>query len=263
MTADPALTAAVAEAQVVAQKIKKAKNYAEADESLEDMLDITAILNDLSPALESAERILKAVRVLTPQVTLAERAMEDSIKLAKRLKVDSSADIMEMQELLEQAKAGLAAIKTGGIDSSLLIDYSQTQVISAVAEITARADNFRLIKNVRRHAAKVTADLKRYDKLISRKERKKEDMTDERALVAEARQNLAELQPLTGASLTVDTAEAILDLMNFLTDINKQLDEALGIAKPSAVERNLRRVISADSEKVKPYNSDPIEQLII
>lgn len=260
---DPALKQAITEVKSVAQKIKVAKNYDAADEAVEDMLDAGMALNDFLPYVESASRLSKAVKLLDGQVLAADRALQQTLKLTKRLKIDSSEDIGEMRVLFEQAKAAVAAIKTGGIGEEALFEYSQTHVLDAVNEILEIADHFGVITNVRRHIAKVTSDLKRYDTRIRQQERKKKDMTDAHALVNEARGNLAGLQKLVAQRLTVDTAEAMLGFMRSITDTNEQLDEILGVAKPSAVDRDLEQIIESGGGAVKPLDTEAVEKLIL
>lgn len=260
---DKDLKETLAKAKEMARRTKEAKSYDEIKDIMEEMPDMAERLNEFLPRLEQLSRLPKAMRLIERQLADAKRYVKTATASVKRLKLDATEQLAQMQKNVDQISSAVQNVKSGKYDGDSLFDYIQENIIEPFEDINATNSAITAVANVKRYVTQVNTQIKRYDTVIKRTEKNGEDTTEAKTLLLELRVSVKELNALAVSKLTKDIGEDILFSMQTVTDIREQLDSLLDLEKPGEVERQLQRFLESGGEKFDRAKVDDLENLIV
>jgi hypothetical protein len=205
-------------------KIESAQSADELESVLTDVEDVTSTLQ------ESGQEIPEFMRACT----MKNRIGKDVANLERKAKpiLAKGKKVPELAELVQTLEGDIAAVKALVKEGEAL---AGTDVSEAGSKFEEAYDKFQDIGdgmealdislNLQKNLARLTKKVKSYEAAIVRKERKKEDMTEERASLEEFKSSLSELQ---AAIKNKEGKDALIDLVQSLYETKQALDELLG-----------------------------------
>lgn len=205
-------------------KIESAQSATELESVLTDVEDVTSTLQ------ESGQDIPEYMRACE----MRKRIGKDVASLEKKAKpiLAKGKKDLALAELVQALEGDIAAVKALVKEGEAL---AGTDVSEAGAKFEEAYDKFQDIGdgmealdislNLQKNLARLTKKVKSYEAAIARKEKKKEDMSEERASLEEFKSSLSELQAAIKNKGGKDT---LIDLMQSLYETKQALDELLG-----------------------------------
>ncbi len=262
ITVDTAIIETIASAEDLTQRVKGAQAYNDIQDIAEQMPDVGQALNDTLPRLEELLRLSRVMRMVESRVVDGEKAIKEARASAERLKLDATEKLEAMQTLVIDAKSAVVAIKTGGVTKGLL-DTLKEQVFDKLDDVFERADHIRTVASVKKAVNQATSDAKRYEARLRRLQVGIEDRQTARGLVGQFKEELTSLKGLSTQKLTADIGDQIIDHLNTLADVKAELEDALGLSTLDATQEQIKRLITAPSEKIKPFKIEQLEQGVL
>ncbi|MBI2443860.1 MAG: hypothetical protein HYV42_01290 [Candidatus Magasanikbacteria bacterium] len=263
ITVDPKVKEVIATARDLAKRVKNAKTYDEVKDLTEQLPEVAAQLNELLPELEQLSRLPRIVKVLSARLQTADAARKEAVAVSRRFKLEVVEELGQMATLIAEAKAALGEVRGGAVPVSEVADYLEENVLDKLGQAESLAEAIRAVANVQRFLNKASADLTRFTRRLTARERAGEDLSEVRSLLAEAQQQLAEVRTLAGKRRT---AEVNVDLIEGLGKLGEQLDElaeALGLVTPGPFEQELKKVLETGGEKFDQFKVNDLEKLIV
>lgn len=259
---DATIKETIVTAKNMAQRVNKAKTYSNIRDIAEQMPDVGQALNDDLPRLEELLRLPTIMRLVDGRVADGEKAIKQTMTLAKRLKLDMSDELGEMQVLLDGAKSMIAAVKSTGITDGLS-DVLEMQVFVRVDDVLERAEHIRAVASARQTVNRATTDVKRYEKYIRRLKATDKNKEVANVLLGQFKEQLTLLKAMSAQPLTLDTSERIINYLSVMTDIKTELEEILRLSSPDPVRKRIERLFSTSGEKIKPFAVERLEQGVL
>ncbi len=245
---------AIVKAREMVKRVKAAKEFADIEADIQNMAEIGETLNDALPILEQLSRLPQAITIMTRQIGEADRLVKQAKATIKRLKIDASEPLAEMDSLLAEMRQALTAVKTASVETDDLHDYIETNCSDKLETIRNVANQLRATANVRQHVGTVTANIRRYGERIKRLERAGESMADAYELLEELKSTLEELRPLATQRLSEETADQIIAYLRTTSDLAAELEERLHLQIQDTLEQQLQRLFESGGEKFDEFD---------
>lgn len=240
--------------------IKTTQSFDEAQDAAEALRDVSDIINDYLPALEQLGRLPRILNLAQNEINRNAAAVKRLRATAKRLKVDMETAIAELETVLQGMRDALASAKKGEFGDLEPFDFIETNIIDKTGELVDKIATLQSLANLKAAVNAMAARFTRYEARIKLLERQKKDMTEARAVLDEAKEELANLKELAAGKLTDENFAAIKDALNALENLSGELDNLLGMAKRSSLEQELRRKSGAN-ESLKSIELPEVEKL--
>lgn len=262
---DASTKEAIVAAKTMAKQVKDAKTYDGVRDIAEDMPDVGQALNDALPHLEELLRLPRIFAVLDKKIVEAERGITQTRALVKKLKLDVTNDIAEMQTLLSDAKDAIRAVKAGGAETDDLASEMEEAVLSKLENLFDLAAHIKTVGSIRQAVTRAATDAKRYESHIRRLKKAKKDteMVAASELLKQFDEQRDVLKALSKEKLTQDTGEQIIDAVRALAETRDDLDTLLNLSKPDQLETEIRQLFSASGEKLTPFDVEKLEQGVL
>lgn len=260
ITVDASIKEAITVAKTMAQQVRAAKTYDDVRDVADSMPDVGQALNDSIPRLEEFLRLPRVFSVLDKKITESDRVIKQTAAVAKKLKLDVTDNIAEMQALLAEAKEAVAAVKNGAVATDDLVVTLEETVLDKVDGIFDLAAHIKTVDGIRQAINRAAADSKRYKSRILRLEKAKEDMQTASALLEQFNEHSSDLKDLSKRKLTPEIGDQIIDSVRSMGDIRDELEDILRLSKPDPLEAEIKKLFSTSGEKLKPFDVEKLEQ---
>jgi len=262
ITVDAAITETIATAKDLARQVKEAKVYSDIQDIAEQMPDVGQALNDALPRLEELLRLPRILRLVERRIAAGDKAITQTSASAKRLNLEVSLQLEDMQTLMTQAKSALVAIKTSG-DTEGLLDTLQEQIFDKLDDVFDLADHIRAVASLKQSVNQATADAKRYETRLRLLKATDENKPIATHLLNQFKARLTSLKELSKLKLTPEISDQIIDHLNALADMKTEMEDAFGLSSPDATQEQIKRLFSAPSEKIKPFKVEQLERGVL
>lgn len=242
---------ALSNAKEFIKRVRAAKNY----EEIQDIMDqeqfarLGTDINDYLPELERLTYLPEIIRIMNKQTAEGKRLIKITTATARRLGVDITEQIQEMEALLAAMQEAAAAIKTGAMETGDIAGYIQENISDKLDNLRGIADQIRAIANVRQFINQTGTDIKKYTKRVNKLEKAGESMSMARALLDEMTSNLDELRPLAAKKIKADTVDLIISYLRAISDARDQLEEILRVVSPDVLEQQLQQLFKTSGKE--------------
>lgn len=257
------IKAMVTTASDLVAQAEDAQTYDEIKSVMEQMPDAAQNLNDVIPEIDQLARLPKVLKIVKSQVSSTARLVKSTTTATKRYKVDVSDQVDKMNSLMDEIKAAVENLKTGAFEGDDVLGYIQDNVLDKIDSVRTLAGNITAITNIKRYTNSASAAARRYTTAIKKMDRLGEDTSEATTLLADMQDRISELQALAKQKLTEETGNTILDHMENINSTRDQLDEILNLAKPGALEEQIRRSLTGGKAEVAPVEVDELEKLLV
>jgi len=205
-------------------KIESAQSADELESVLADVEDVTSTLQESGQDIPEFMRACTMKNRIGKDVVSIERKAKPI--LAKGKKVPALAELV--QALEGDIAAVKALVKEGESLAGTDVSEAGTKFEEAYEKFQDIGDGIEALDislNLQKNLARLTKKVKSYEAAIVRKEKKKEDMSEERASLEEFKSSLSELQ---AAIKNKEGKDTLIDLIQSLYETKQALDEFLG-----------------------------------
>lgn len=252
----------LARAKDLLERGKAATTYDEMRDIMDQLPNTAEDLNDLLARLNQLSRLPEALKLVNRRLADGDRAIKQSMTIAKRLGLDAIDEIQKMQALLAEARAAAANLKTGAVETDDFLSYIADNILDKVDDVAQMAQSIQMVASVKQQINKISADLKRYERRLVQLERKGEDMGEVRGVLDEAKAHLEELRKVAAQKLNADLGDQIIEHLEALADLRNQLEEMLKLMTPGGLEQQLKRLFEQGGG-LKPLEVSGVEKAVI
>ena len=239
---DTALKETIREAKDIVKRAKKAATFEEAEDYQDQIIAVGVRLNVFVARMEQLARIPDVVRIMEKQIAEADRLVKTASSLAKRLDIGLDEAVQEIKTMVADIRGVLAAVKKNAVETDDLLGYIQENVSSKLDEVRDAVDELRALDNIRQFVNVKNADVKRYEKQISKREKSDESVDEARALLTSLKEELKALKPLVNRRFTEETIDEALTLVRSIAEMSEQLEEELRLIPADALEQQLQKL---------------------
>ncbi len=251
-------------AEEILPRGKKAKTYEEMVAIYKELLTIGPELNDLGPRLNKLTRLPRVLPLLNRYLARSEPALGATTAQIKRLKLDLTEELGQLTSLFSDAKNALTTLRDGSYpEDTDIFEYIQQNIIDTLEEFDNQVSYLQALFNTKKYITQADATVRRYDTLIKRALRRKQNVTAAQTLFKELKSEVAKLRTLATTKVSDKTVDDILDLMKSIASIGAALDKELGVAI-SQLEQQLKQTLEGNGpEKVDLLQLNELEKLSV
>lgn len=220
------------------------------------------MMQTMMPKLEMLARMPQMIKKADKEIVKLEKAYKTMSAKATRAKVDVTSVLQEWQTAIDEMKADLAAAKTGefGEDDDPMQSLSDN-VFDRMEETWRYNQTIDMVLNIKRNLKQVATAIKRYEKTIPKLEKKKEDMTEAKSLLADMKAKYDELNNLAASGVDPDEMEVALDDMDNYMEMQEQIEELLHLSGPSMFDQEMKAPIQGG--KMPQINTLQLEKIML
>lgn len=234
----------------------------EIQEKMESMQEMGDIMQDIMPKLEMMSRLPQMLKKAQGEIKRLETAYNRAVKKASRAKVDVSSLLDKWQAAITELKSNLAAAASGQFGEG---DDPMQAIGEGVFENLEGAWRFdqivMMVLDVKRNLRNVEGMLKKYEKQIARLEKKGEDMSEAKELLALMKEKYAEVKDLAWDKLEPEEIEDFMNGLDGYMEMQQQMEEMLDLGGPSIFEKEMKRAPSKE-DKMPGLNMPDFEKLM-
>jgi myosin heavy subunit len=173
------------------------------------------------------------------QMKRFETAYKSAVTKTTRAKFDASSVLTKWRSTLDELKAAIAKLKAG--------DYGDDPMQTLRDEFFDRSDEVNqyqqtvdMVLNAKSQMKRIATALKKYEKTIARLEKKKEDMTEAKSLLAEMKAKYDELAKVVSGGLDPDEVQSAMDDMDGYMDLQNQIEDILHLAPQTVFDQQMQ-----------------------
>jgi DNA repair exonuclease SbcCD ATPase subunit len=125
-------------------------------------------------------------------------------------------------------------------------DHVQTAIIDNLEKIDGSMATARAVTGLRAAYNKLAGSITNYETRIKRLEARRQNTTELRAILSDAKSNLAEIKPFLSQKIDSGAIEVIMEKLRSIYELTEQLNDLLQINVKSALENELLRKAKPD-----------------
>lgn len=260
---DSSIIDLVDQALGMARQVESSTTYDEVREIVEKMPEIAEKLNDIFPQLEMLSRLPRALVIVERELSQTNRAVQQAQLQARRQKIGEAEQVQNMAQLLSDARTALASVRAGSVVAEDVMDFIQSSIMDPLAEARMIASDISSIANAKASVKKLESSMAQYGQRIRRMKVAGDDVSAPAGVLTQITDEIAALKKLTAGRITPAIAEDILGSLDRIADLNEELQELLGLLKPSATIEQIRRSLEHGGESFDEFRVDDLEKLIV
>jgi myosin heavy subunit len=196
------------------------------------------------------------------EIKRLETSYNRAVKKAARAKVDVSSLLEKWQAAIAELKTNLAAAASGQFGEGDDPMQAIGEGVFENLEGTWRYDQIiMMVLDVKRNLRQVESMLKKYEKNIVRLEKKGEDMSDAKELLAMMKEKYVEVKDLAWDKLEPEEIEDFMSGLDGYMEMQQQLEEMLDFGGPSMFEQQMKQG-PAKEDKIPGMNVPDFSQLM-
>ena len=234
----------------------------EIQEKMESMQEMGDVMQDIMPKLEMMSRLPQMLKKAQTEIKRLETAYNRAVKKATRAKVDVSSLLEKWQVAIAELKNNLAAAASGQLGEG---DDPMQAIGEGVFENLEGAWRYdqiiMMVLDVKRNLRNVEAMLKKYEKQIARLEKKGEDMSDAKELLAMMKEKYIEVKDMAWDKLESEEIEDFMSGLDGYMEMQEQMEEMLNLGGPSMFEKEMKRAPSKE-DKMPGMNIPDFDKLM-
>ncbi|MEK7644206.1 MAG: hypothetical protein AAB390_02805 [Patescibacteria group bacterium] len=219
--------------------IKVAKTYDEARDSIEAFGELAYELNDWALKLSDLQRLNGMLKLMNREISNREKEFKRIKLLVQKLKVDVTTELVVAQTSLTDIRSTWNELKKMDYSQIDPTDMVQIRIIDQLENVDNILLNIQALANLKNSYNRLLANVKNYEKRIVRMEAKKQDTTELRPLLNEAKDHLAELKGYAGRKLVAEEIPFIFEEFQALDSVMDQLADLLQISTLSKLQKEL------------------------
>lgn len=226
------------------ESIINAKEWSEEiEEKMMSMQEIGDGMQDIMPRLEMLSRLPQMVKKAQSEIKRLEKSYASAVKKTARAKVDVSSILGQWQAAIEELKSNLAAAASGqlGEEGEDPMQAIGEGVFENLENAWRYDQIIRMVLDVKRNLRNVEAMLKKYEKQIARLEKKGEDMSEARELLALMKEGYAEVKDIAWDKLEPEEIEDFMSGLENYMEMQQQMEEMLDLGGPSMFEQQMKQ----------------------
>ncbi len=231
----------IAQAKTAVEAILAAQDPEEAQDQMQAMQETGDMMQNIMPKLEMLARLPQMLKKADKEVVRLEKAYKTMSAKATRAKVDVSNVLQKWQATIDEMRAELVKAKAGEFSEDE--DPMQTigeNVFNRLEEAWRYNQTIDMVLNIKRNLKQVASVLKRYERIMPKLEKKGEDMTEAKSLLAEMKAKYDEVNNLATSGVDSDEMEAVLENMGTYMEMQEELEDLLHLGGPSAFDQEMK-----------------------
>lgn len=253
----------IEEAIAALETIINAKEWSEEiEEKMMSMQEIGDGMQEIMPRLEMLSRLPQMVKKAQSEIKRLEKAYASAVKKATRAKVDVSSILGQWQAAIEELKSNLAAAASGQFEEG---EDPMQAIGEGVFENLENAWRFdqiiRMVLDVKRNLRNVESMLKKYETNIARLEKKGQDMSEAKELLATMKEAYAVVKDMAWDKLEPEEIDDFMNDLDGYMQMQQQMEEMLNMGGPSMFEQQMKQG-PAKEDKMPGMNIPDFGQLM-
>ncbi|HBX16470.1 MAG TPA: hypothetical protein DEF57_04250 [Candidatus Magasanikbacteria bacterium] len=234
----------------------------EIQEKMESMQEMGDVMQNIMPKLEMMSRLPQMIKKAQTEIKRLEKAYAGAAKKATRAKVDVSSVLGNWQAAIDELKNNLAAAASGQFEEG---EDPMQAIGEGVFENLENAWKYdqiiRMALDVKRNLRNVESMLKKYEKAIVKMEKKGEDMTEVKEVLAMMKEKYIEVKDIAWDKLEPEEIEDFISGLDGYMEMQQQMEEMLNLGGPSMFEQQMKQG-PAKEDKMPGMNVPDFGQLM-
>jgi hypothetical protein len=230
----------IAEAKAAADEITAATDPEAVQDQMDSLRDIGNSLPDIARQLDSLARLPSMLKQADSQMKRQESAYKSAVTRTTRAKFDASSVLTKWRATLDEFKAVIAKLKAGDYGEDDPMQTLRDEFFDRSDEANQYQQTVDMVLNAKTQMKRIATALKKYQTTIARLEKKKEDMTEAKELLAEMQAKYDEVSKVVSGGIDPDEVEAVLGDMDVYADMQGQIEDLLHLAPMNAVDQQMK-----------------------